>query len=484
MTTIADVLAVPAQGACYYSDLAALEDNPMPLGERYTAETKTPGFRRVREAAEAVSVGLVLETVGQSSSEPSTSRIVWGDCVAVAHGGVAGRELVFRTADGLRTIHRQVALFLGGRQVKSFRDLAAEIEALTETAEVPAPPRGGREDSEDVQSAGFSRRDLLTAPFRAFRSDAGPGGAGAVEEAPPTETITVERSLHPAIRYGVSQALLKAVALTTGKTIAEVIAREWDLPRPGRPIPVHAQTSTDPRKSTDEMITRQVDSLGYDLAQGLPQQSGGDGEELIQLVRWLRKRVEELGPSEYRPTIHLDVHGFLGRIYENNLGRILGYLYRLETHVQPYRLRIESPILMESREAQIETMRTLREYVQFRKMGVELVADEWANTLDDVRAFLAAQAADMIHVKMPQLGSVHNAVDAVLSCRENGTGVLLGGSCTETDISARVSAHVALATLPDVVMAKPGEDVTTGTALLQNEMARALATIKRARLPH
>jgi methylaspartate ammonia-lyase len=274
------------------------------------------------------------------------------------------------------------------------------------------------------------------------------------------------------------------VALAREETVAEVIAGEWNLPQPGRPILLHAQTHSDPRRSMDEMIIRQVDSLGYELAQGLGAETGGDGEALVQFVRWLRERIGELGASDYQPTIHLDVHGFLGRIYENNLGRILGYLYRLESHVQPYRLRIESPVVMDSREAQIETMKTLREYVQFRKMSVELVADEWANTLDDVRAFLAAQAADMIHVKMPQLGSVHNSVDAVLSCREREIGALLGGSCTETDISARVSAHVALATLPDAIMAKPGEDVTAGIALLQNEMARALVTIKRARPPH
>lgn len=484
MAAITDVLAVPATGASCRTDLKALEDRPIPLIEQYTAEPRTCGFRRVREVAEAVSVGLVLDFINYSGSDPPAPHIVWGDCVGVAHSGAAGRETVFRTADGLSTIHGQVAPFLEGREITSFRDLATEVDALTETAEVPAPPRGSGEDSEDMRGEGLSRRDLLTAPFRALRSDVGPGEPGAAEEAPPTETITVERPLHPAVRYGVSQALLKAVALTTGKTIAEVIAEEWDLPRPGRPIPVHAQTGADPRKGTDEMIIQQVDSLGYDLAQDLAQHSCEDGEELIQLVRWLRRRVKELGPSDYRPTIHLDVHGLLGRIYENNLGRILGYLYRLESHVKPYPLRIESPIVMDTREAQIETMKTLREYVQFRKMGVELVADEWVNTLDDVRAHLAARAADMIHVKMPHLGSVHNSVDAVLSCREAEVGALLGGSCTETDSSARVSAHVAMAALPDVAMAKPGEDVTAGIALLQNEIARTLATIRRARRPH
>ena len=62
MTRITRLLAVPAVGAYYYDDLAALQSRSIPLPERYTAEPATPGFRAVREVAEAVSVGLVLGT--------------------------------------------------------------------------------------------------------------------------------------------------------------------------------------------------------------------------------------------------------------------------------------------------------------------------------------------------------------------------------------------------------------------------------------
>lgn len=157
---------------------------------------------------------------------------------------------------------------------------------------------------------------------------------------------------------------------------------------------------------------------------------------------------------------------------------MLGYLYRLESSVQPSTLRLESPVIMENRAAQIKTMRTLREYIQFRNMAVKLVADEWANTLDDVRAFVEAQAADMIQIKMPDLGSVHNSVEAVLTCKEGGIGAFLGGSCAETDLSARASVHVALATQPDMLMAKPGMGVDEAISIVQNEMTRTLVWIR------
>jgi len=59
-----------------------------------------------------------------------------------------------------------------------------------------------------------------------------------------------------------------------------------------------------------------------------------------------------------------------------------------------------------------------------------------------------------------------------------GVGTFLGGSCAETDLSARVSVHVALATRPDIIMAKPGMGVDEGISLVQNEMARTLAWIR------
>jgi methylaspartate ammonia-lyase len=109
-------------------------------------------------------------------------------------------------------------------------------------------------------------------------------------------------------------------------------------------------------------------------------------------------------------------------------------------------------------------------------------AEEWANNLEDIQAFIDAQAADVIQVKMPDLGSVHNSVEAVLACRAGGVGTFLGGSCAETDLSARVAVHVALTTRPDVVMAKPGMGVDEAVTLVQNEMARTLAWV-RAREP-
>ncbi|TKJ31770.1 MAG: methylaspartate ammonia-lyase [Chloroflexi bacterium B3_Chlor] len=453
---ITDILTVPAVGAYYYGDMAALQARSISRSQAHQATPVTSGFRVVREVAEAVSVGLVLDD----------RTVVWGDCVAVCYSGGAGRDPVFRTEEGLATIRRAITPALQGRELTSFHQLAAEVDMLIESVEVSQPlPQAEAE----LSGREWSRRDFLTMGLeRATRE----------KEKVTTERLPVERSLHTAVRYGVSQALLKSVALARGVTMAEVIAEEWGLPLPDGPVPIHAQCGAERHAGADKMILRRVASLSHTLVDNIPEQLAEDGTRLLAYARWLKQRIRQLGGSDYRPTIHLDLHGALGQIFENNLGRVLGHLYALDLATKPYPLRVESPIIMESREAQIEAMKTLRDYVGFRNMNTQLVVDEWANTLDDIKAFVDALAVDMIQIKMPDLGSVHNSIEAVLACKAGGVGTLLGGSCAETDLSAQVATHVGLATQPDIIMAKPGMGVDEAISLVQNEMNRALAEIE------
>ncbi|MGQ9517061.1 MAG: methylaspartate ammonia-lyase, partial [Anaerolineae bacterium] len=320
----------------------------------------------------------------------------------------------------------------------------------------------------------LSRREFLTAPARLL----------APEEEPPAEIVRQERPLHPAVHYGVSQALLRAVAMARRQTMAEVIAEEWGLPAPERPVPIHAQCGGDRYHGADKMIARRLTSLPHALVDDIDEQLGRDAARLVQYARWLRARIEAAGGPDYRPTIHLDVHGALGKIYDNVLGKVLGDLYALERAVAPLPLRVESPVIMDSLPAQLEALRSLRDYIRIRKMQVQIVADEWANTLEDIRQFIAVRAADMIQIKMPDMGGIHHAVEAVLACKAAGIGAFLGGSCVETDLSARTAVHVALATQPAMILARPGMGVDEAAMITQNEMARALACICSRRTSH
>ena len=472
MMRIVEVIAVPGVGAYYNEDLEALQARPIPLGDRYTTEPVTPGFRHVREVAEALSVGLVLE---DASAGAGPLQIAWGDCVGVAYSGKAGRDPVFRAEEGAAIIQGIVAPALLGRTLGGFRELAADIDALIESAPPPEP-----EPDPDAPPETLTRRDLLTSPvsvLRAIREELEQSTAPPKPPAPQPA-----KPAHTALRYGVSQALLQAVALSKGVTMAEVISEEWGLPLPDQPVPIHAQSGSEFYHNADKMIARRVASLPHILVDNIQVQLGSDGGKLTQYVRWLKKRLDDLGGPDYLPTIHLDVHGALGKVCQNNLGKVFGKLYGLETAAKPYPLRVESPVIMDTREEQIKAMRRLREYVRTRNdMSLKLVVDEWANTLDDIWAFVNAMSVDMVQIKMPNLGGVHNTIEAVAKCKYGGVMPFLGGSCAETDVSARVAVHVALATRPEMILARPGMGVDEAVSLVQNEMARTLAWIKLRR---
>ena len=51
-----------------------------------------------------------------------------------------------------------------------------------------------------------------------------------------------------------------------------------------------------------------------------------------------------------------------------------------------------------------------------RGIDVELVADEWCNTLEDIKLFADHKAGHMIQIKTPDLGGINNTIEAVLYC--------------------------------------------------------------------
>jgi methylaspartate ammonia-lyase len=114
---------------------------------------------------------------------------------------------------------------------------------------------------------------------------------------------------------------------------------------------------------------------------------------------------------------------------------------------------------------------------------VEIVADEWCNTLEDIKYFADNKAGHMVQIKTPDLGGINNTIEAVLYCKAKGIGAYQGGTCNETDRSAQVCVHCAMATRPDQILAKPGMGVDEGYMIVYNEMQRILAyeNAKKAR---
>src|SRR5699024_4886506 len=133
---------------------------------------------------------------------------------------------------------------------------------------------------------------------------------------------------------------------------------------------------------------KEADVMPHGLFNNVEEKLGLKGEKLKEYVEWLRDRVTNFRINEdYTPIFHIDVYGTIGELLDDDIEKMSDYLGELEEAAKPFKLRIEGPMDVGSRGAQMEAMRDLRSSLEDKNIGVELVADEWCNTLEDVKYF-------------------------------------------------------------------------------------------------
>ena len=349
--------------------------------------------------------------------------IAHGDCAAVQYSGACGRDPLFLAEKFIPLIENEIAPLYEGKEITNFKSLARLIDQAI------SPSTG--------------------------------------------------KLYHTAIRYGVSQACLDAVAKAKGSYMAQVIADEYKVKMSDHLIPIFAQSGDDRYTNVDKMIIKGVDVLPHALFNNVETKVGPNGEKIKEYLRWLTERIDTHRPyPDYKPVIHIDVYGTLGIVFDNDLDRIATYLGELVELVSPLELRVEGPIDFDSKEAQIKAMRELRELIDLQNIQVKIVADEWCNTFEDICDFTKAKAGHMIQIKTPDLGGINNTIEAVIFCNKEGIDAYLGGTCNETARSSEVCSHIAMATSPIQILAKPGMGVDEGVMLVYNEMSRILSLKK------
>jgi methylaspartate ammonia-lyase len=283
-----------------------------------------------------------------------------------------------------------------------------------------------------------------------------------------------------AVSYGVSQALLQGAAHTHRCTMAEVICREFELPLRAQAVPLYAQSGDQRYINVDKMILRHVDVLPHGLINSR-EKFGHQGEAFLEFAKWVAQRVRSLGGSDYTPTLHFDVYGWVGLEIGPDPADIAAFIARAADSLKPFQLHLESPADYGSTRLQLERyIQIVRELARLGSTA-KIVVDEYCNTVEDIDAFARSRAAHLIQIKTPDVGSIADSVRAVLRCKAHGVGAFLGGSCVETDLSARVSTHVAVATQADMMLAKPGMGVDEGVSIVGNEQNRLLAILQAAR---
>ena len=353
-------------------------------------------------------------------------QIAYGDCAAVQYSGAGGRDPLFLAKDFIPLIDKYIKPELVGKEADNFRSLCEMMDAIT---------------------------------------------------------IDGKR-LHTAIRYGVSQAILDAVAKATKRLMCEVVADEYGCTVSEKPIPIFTQSGDDRYLNADKMIIKGAPVLPHALINNVHDKLGEHGEKLLEYVKWLRDRILSKRTDEsYNPVFHLDLYGTIGAAFGDfNFSAMADYIAKVEQAAKPFHVRIEGPMDCDSdRETQIKALSGLTAELDRRGIDVELVADEWCNTLEDIKLFADNKAGHMIQIKTPDLGGINNTIEAVLYCKEKGVGAYQGGTCNETDRSAQVCVHCAMATQPVQILAKPGMGVDEGFMIAYNEISRIIAVRKALR---
>ncbi|XMB67976.1 methylaspartate ammonia-lyase [Mycoplasmatota bacterium zrk1] len=343
-----------------------------------------------------------------------------GDCAAVQYSGCGGRDPLFIADEFIKVIEEDLEPLLVGRELNDFRSNAEYFDNL----------------------------------------------------------VLNGKRLHTALRYGITQSILSAVAKVKRITVAEVIKDEYDIKTEIVKPSLFAQSGDNRYENVDKMILKRVDVLPHGLINNVETKLGRDGELLKSYIEWMRDRILELS-EDYYPVMHLDVYGTIGEIYENNIDKMADYLKVLEESAHPFSLRIEGPCDLGDRGLQIKALSELSALLDERNIKVEIVADEWCNNLEDITLFAKAKAGHMLQIKTPDLGGVNNIVEAILICQKYGVLAYSGGTCNETNISSEITTNIAMAAGACQVLAKPGMGTDEGIMIVNNEMNRVMALTRK-----
>lgn len=347
----------------------------------------------------------------------SDGHVAWGDMVSVQYSGAAGRDHLF------------------------------EPHAIAELCRKTLIP----------SLVGRSANDAKLNCHRAFGS-----GEGA---------------LPAAVRYGASQALLRAEAHGRRLTVAEVVSEHFNLPPPDKRVPIFAQSGDERHLNVDKMILKQVDILPHGLINS-HEKFGTDGGAFLEYLQWVAQRIRKLGGSDYHPTLHFDFYGWVGLGIGMGPSEIARFIAKSADLVPDFQLIVESPSDYDERESQIENFAAIVQELRQVGSSAKIVADEHCNTIDDIVAFCDAKAAHVVQIKTPDVGSLFDTAGAIAYAKKSGVEAYCGGTSAETDLSARACVHVALAMRADMMLAKPGMGVDEAICIVGNEQERVLAQMR------
>lgn len=271
------------------------------------------------------------------------------------------------------------------------------------------------------KSGTVSRREILLGTF----TDA--------EPEPETVYIDETRPLPVALTTGLMTLLLKTQAALTGNTAVSLLSTLYQTPlHKLNPRPLHL---TLPYGVEQPLFTPSLLSMGY----AAPNQDdevllGRNGQIYQGHVRRLKAHLR--GGEHKGKYLYLPLGGAFGRLYDNNVGRILGAAAGLERAVKPCSVWLEDPILHPEQTRRERLLEELSGFLRMRKMTTRLAAHHGVVSSAAVRALIDLQSVHTIRLDLAQFRSFSDLIEALKLCKESQVEFVLGGTDTSPELLA------------------------------------------------
>lgn len=345
----------------------------------------------------AVSVGLQLDN----------NAIVWQQCQFFSES-----QETFATIQHL--VDESVAPVLIGRQLDELAALFDTLLSLERTLTLSytvVPEKTGA----------VSRREIFSGTFS--------------EKEPEPETVyyDIQKPLPIALTSGVMSLLLECAARFVGETAVSHLATLTNTPLTKlSPRPLHL---TLPYAEQHSIFTPSLLSMGYAAPTEDDELLLGKNGQIYQgHIRRLKAHLRRSEPKgKY---MYLPLAGAYGRLYENNVGRILGACSGVERSVKPCTVWLEDPIILEDTDEQEKLTLDLKSYMRTRQMKTKLVAYEGVGSETAVQAIIDKELAHTIRLDLAQFRSFTEFVSAIKLCKERQFEFVLGGAGTSPELLA------------------------------------------------
>ena len=251
---------------------------------------------------------------------------------------------------------------------------------------------------------------------------------------PQLVTSHLQEPLPPAIINSLIVLLIKAFAAFQNRSPVQLLADWLNTPLTKfNPRPTHFKLPN--LGDTVQPFSPTMVSMGYAV---LPFEDakvmGKGGEKFQQHVRTLKTHVLSCQPKgKY---LYFELLGAYGRLYDYQVGRILGACLGLERSVTPCTLFLEDPILMDDKLEQLALLKKLTDYLRLRKLKTKIVAHFGINSQSAIEQIAGENAAHAVRLSLNTFQSLLQLGEGIKTAVSLDLDVILGDRHSSPELMA------------------------------------------------